>query len=114
RYGADTFRLYEMFLGPIEVSKPWDTQGIEGVSRFLKKTWRLYFPQGEWAVSEEEGSEEERRILHRTLQKIESDMERFSFNTSVSSLMICVNQLSALGCHKREILEPLVLALAPF
>lgn len=114
RYGADTFRLYEMFLGPIEMSKPWDTQGIEGVSRFLKKTWRLFYPGGEWALSQEEASETERRILHRTLQKIEIDMERFSFNTSVSSLMICVNELSALGCHKREILEPLVIALAPF
>src|SRR5690606_34210237 len=79
-----------------------------------KKTWRLFYPQGEWAVHSQEATDSERRILHRTLQKIEIDMERFSFNTSVSSLMICVNELTSLSCHKREILEPLVIALSPF
>lgn len=114
-YGADTFRMYEMFLGPIDVSKPWDTKGIEGVHRFLKKMWRLYaFEQGGWIVNDENPTDAELRILHKTIKKITEDIERFSFNTSVSQLMICVNELTALGCHKRSVLEPLVIAICPF
>ena len=114
-YGADTFRMYEMFLGPIDVSKPWDTKGIEGVHRFLKKMWRLYaFEQGGWMVNDETPTDAELRILHKTIKKIAEDIERFSFNTSVSQLMICVNELTGLGCHKRAVLEPLVIAICPF
>lgn len=115
KYGADTFRMYEMFLGPLEQSKPWDTQGIEGVHRFLKKLWRLFFPEeGGLRVDETAPSPEEWRILHRTIKKVGEDTERFSFNTVVSQLMICVNELSALDCRKREVLRPLVILLAPF
>ncbi len=115
QYGADTFRMYEMFLGPIDVSKPWDTKGIEGVHRFLKKMWRLYADEQKgWIVNEETPTNDELRILHKTIKKIEEDVERFAFNTSVSQFMICVNELTALGCHKRGILEPLALAICPF
>lgn len=115
QYGADTFRFYEMFLGPIDVSKPWDTKGIEGVHRFLKKLWKLYFDEQKgWLVTEDPATEEELRILHKTIRKISEDMERFTFNTSVSQFMICVNELSALSCHKKIILEPLAVLLAPF
>lgn len=115
QYGADTFRIYEMFLGPVEVSKPWDTKGIEGVHRFLKKLWRLYAAeQGGWDISEELPAEPELKILHRTIHKIEMDIEKFAFNTAVSQFMICVNELAALQCRKRNILEPLAVLLASF
>ena len=115
KYGADTFRMYEMFLGPVEMSKPWDTKGIEGVHRFLKKLWRLFYNEEKGRVwNEETATDAERKVLHRTIRKIEEDTERFSFNTGVSSFMICVNELTELGCHKREILEPLVILLAPY
>jgi leucyl-tRNA synthetase len=115
QYGADTFRMYEMFLGPIDISKPWDTKGIEGVHRFLKKMWRLYADEQQgWIVNDEAATEAELRILHKTVKKIGEDIERFSFNTSVSQFMICVNELATLGCHKRAILEPLAVAICAF
>jgi leucyl-tRNA synthetase len=115
QYGADTFRMYEMFLGPIDISKPWDTKGIEGVHRFLKKLWRLYADdQKGWVVTDEAATEAELRILHKTIKKISDDIEKFSFNTSVSQFMIAVNELSALGCHKRAILEPLAVTICAF
>ncbi len=115
QYGADTFRLYEMFLGPVDVSKPWDTKGIEGVHRFLKKLWRLYADeQTGWIINTDAPTEGELRILHKTIKKVNEDIERFSFNTSVSQFMICVNELTTLGCHKRAILEPLTILLTAF
>ncbi len=114
QYGADTFRMYEMFLGPIDVSKPWDTKGIEGVHRFLKKLWRLYFDESGLIVTDEPATEAELKILHKTIKKIGDDIERFSFNTSVSQFMICVNELSTLNCHKREVLEKLAVIICPF
>ena len=115
QYGADTFRMYEMFLGPIDVSKPWDTKGIEGVHRFLKKLWRLYFDEQKgWIVTDEKATEAELKTLHKTIKKIADDIEKFSFNTSVSQFMICVNELANLNCHKREILDPLAVCIAPF
>ncbi len=115
QYGADTFRMYEMFLGPIEVSKPWDTKGIEGVHRFLKKLWRLFFDeQVGWVVTEDAPTEAELRTIHKTIKKVGEDIERFSFNTCVSQFMICVNELTALNCHKRDVLEALVVLMAPF
>ena len=114
-YGADTLRLYEMFLGPIQQSKPWDTGGIEGVYKFLKKLWKLFFNvAGEFEVSDAEPNEKELKALHKTIKKVESDIESFSYNTSVSTFMICVNELTSLKCNKRQILEPLVVALSPF
>lgn len=115
QYGADTFRMYEMFLGPIDMSKPWDTKGIEGVYRFLKKLWRLYADEQKgWIVTDEAPTDAELRILHKTIKKIGEDMERFSFNTSVSQFMITVNDLSSINCHKRGILEPLAILICPF
>lgn len=115
QYGADTFRMYEMFLGPIEMSKPWDTKGIEGVHRFLKKLWRLYNDEQKgWIVTEEQATDAELKTLHKTIKKIESDTEKFSFNTAVSQFMICVNDLTEQNCHKREILDPLVRILTPY
>jgi leucyl-tRNA synthetase len=115
RYGADTFRMYEMFLGPVEISKPWDTKGIEGVHRFLKKFWRLFYDEIKGPVwTEEKAGPEELKVLHRSIKKAEEDTERFSFNTAVSNFMICVNELSDLKCHKREILEPLLVLLTPY
>ena len=109
RYGADTFRMYEMFLGPVEQSKPWDTKGIEGVHRFLRKFWRLFFDEVKGLiVTNETPAPAELKVLHKTIKKIEEDTERFSFNTAVSAFMVCVNELNDLKCHKREILEPLV------
>lgn len=114
-YGADTFRMYEMFLGPIDMSKPWDTKGIEGVHRFLKKLWRLYADEQKgWIVKDEAPTDAELKVLHKTIKKISDDMERFSFNTSVSQFMITVNELSSLNCHKRAILEPLAILICPF
>jgi leucyl-tRNA synthetase len=115
QYGADTFRMYEMFLGPIEVSKPWDTKGIEGVNRFLRKLWRLFADEKNgWCINNETPVAEEWRALHKTIKKIGDDIERFSFNTAVSQFMICVNELTTIGCHKRAILEPLTAMLASF
>ncbi len=114
-YGADTLRMYEMFLGPLEQSKPWNTNGIDGVFKFLRKFWNLFHDnQGNFKVSHAEPSREELKVLHKTLKKIELDMESFSFNTSVSEFMICANELSSLKCNKNAILEPLVIALSPF
>ncbi len=115
RYGADTLRMYEMFLGPIELSKPWDTKGIEGVFRFLKKYWRLFQDEsGDFRLSDEAPSPAELKVLHRTIQKIRTDIERFSFNTAVSTFMICVNELTDLNCRKRAVLEPLNILISPF
>ncbi len=115
KYGADTLRLYEMFLGPIEQSKPWDTKGIEGVFRFLRKLWRLFHDEAmNFAVSDEKANPAELKVLHRTIAKVTEDIERFSFNTGVSSMMICVNELSDLKCNKREVLEPLTILIAPY
>ena len=109
RYGADTLRLYEMFLGPVEQAKPWDTNGIEGVHRFLKKFWRLYDN-----IGSEPASKEALKVVHQTIKKVTDDIERFSFNTSVSTFMICTNQLTDLKCGSREALEPLAVLIAPF
>lgn len=115
RYGADTLRLYEMFLGPLEQSKPWNTNGIEGVFKFLRKFWKLFHnDQFEFVVSEEEPTKAEWKSLHKIIKKVEDDVERFSFNTSVSSFMICVNELNELKCNKRAILQELVIVLAPY
>ena len=112
-YGADTLRMYEMFLGPLEQSKPWDTNGIDGVHKFLKRLWRLFYDRdGKYLVTEEQASEKELRTLHKTIKKVTEDIEHFSFNTSVAAFMICLNELG--DCSKREILEPLVVLLAPF
>ena len=134
KYGADTFRMYEMFLGPVEMSKPWDTKGIEGVHRFLKKFWRLFYaptethaninkdtkappPEGfgeAWIVTNDEPTPAELKVLHQTIKKIENDTERFSFNTAISGFMIATNELTDLDCHKRKILEPLLILMAPY
>lgn len=115
KYGADTFRMYEMFLGPVEISKPWDTKGIEGVHRFLKKLWRLFYDDVKGKVwNEDKATDAELKVLHKTIKKIEEDTERFSFNTGVSTFMICVNELSDLKCHKKEILEQLLILLTPY
>ena len=109
RYGADTFRLYEMFLGPIEQSKPWSTQGIEGMSRFLNRFWNLFLE-----VSEEKATVEELKVLHTCIKKVSEDVESFAFNTAISAMMIAVNELGKKKCHKREVLHPLLLLLSPF
>lgn len=114
KFGADTLRCYEMFLGPLEQHKPWDTQGITGVHGFLKKLWRLYHDDNGFNVSNETPTNEELKSLHKTIKKVKEDIERFSFNTPVSAFMICVNELTALKCNKREILEPLLIILAPY
>ncbi len=115
KYGADTFRMYEMFLGPIEQSKPWDTKGIEGVHRFIKKLWRLFFDELKGKVwNTETSTAEELKVLHKTIKKIEEDTERFSFNTAVSAFMVAVNDLADLKCHKKEILEQILILLTPY
>ena len=113
-YGADTLRLYEMFLGPLEQSKPWDTKGIDGVNRFLKKFWRLFYDRDNWLVTDEAPTPAELKALHRLIAKERADIEAFSFNTAISAFMIALNDLSALKCSKRAILEPLVVLLSPF
>jgi leucyl-tRNA synthetase len=114
-YGADTLRLYEMFLGPLEQSKPWDTHGIEGVFRFIRKFWRLYHDQdNEFLVTDEEPTNPELKALHKTIRRTKDDIERFSFNTAVSTFMICVNELTDLRCRKRAILEDLVVLVSPY
>ncbi len=114
-YGADCFRLYEMFLGPLEQAKPWDTKGIDGVSKFLRKFWALFFDEkGNWSVGEEEPSREELKVLHQCIKKVQEDMERFSLNTCVSAFMIATNELRRLDSRKRALLEPLTILIAPF
>ncbi len=116
KYGADTLRLYEMFLGPLEQSKPWDTNGIDGVFRFLKKLWATYYsgPDGAWGVVDDEPTADELKALHKLIKKVTHDIEHFSYNTSVSAFMICLNELTTLRCRKRAVLEPLLIVLAPF
>ncbi|MBL7745102.1 MAG: class I tRNA ligase family protein, partial [Chitinophagaceae bacterium] len=115
KYGADTFRMYEMFLGPVEMSKPWDTKGIEGVHRFLKKLWRLFYDEVKGKVwNEEKATDAELKVLHKTIKQIEEATERFSFNTGVSGFMIAVNELTDLKCHKKEVLEQLLVLLTPY
>ena len=113
-YGADTLRLYEMFLGPLEQSKPWDTKGIDGVNRFLRKVWRMFYDRDGLIVNDEKASADELKALHKLIGKVRTDIEAFSFNTAVSAFMIAVNELTDLKCSKREILEPLLILLAPF
>ncbi len=120
KYGADTFRMYEMFLGPVEQSKPWDTKGIEGVHRFLRKLWRLFYKEGSTAPSlleragGEAATDAELKVLHKAIKKIQEDTERFSYNTAVSAFMVCTNELADLKCDKKEILEPLVIMLSSY
>ncbi|GJM36170.1 MAG: leucine--tRNA ligase [Saprospiraceae bacterium] len=115
RYGADCFRMYEMFLGPVEQAKPWDTKGIDGVSRFLRKFWSMFFnKQEQFSLSETTPTREELKVLHQTIKKVTDDIERFSFNTCVSAFMVATNELVKLGCDKRDILEPLVILISPF
>lgn len=126
KYGADTFRMYEMFLGPVEQSKPWDTKGIEGVHRFLRKFWRLFYKDGATApspleraggeviVTNDKATDAELKVLHKAIKKIEEDTERFSYNTAVSAFMVCTNELADLKCHKKEILQPLVIMLSSY
>jgi leucyl-tRNA synthetase len=126
QYGADALRLYEMFLGPLELSKPWNTNGITGVSNFIRKLWRLYHT-ADWnvtpllrrgaggeVISDEPATKPELKVLHKTIKKIVGDIENFSFNTSVSNFMICVNELTELKSNRREILEPLAIIIAPY
>ena len=113
-YGADSLRLFEMFLGPLEQSKPWKTSGISGVYSFLKKLWRLYIVNDAFSVSDEEPTKDELKVLHKTIKKVEEDISNFSFNTSVSTFMIAVNELAALKCNKRAILEPLAIIIEPY
>ncbi|WP_446050222.1 class I tRNA ligase family protein, partial [Zobellia laminariae] len=115
-YGADSLRLYEMFLGPLEQSKPWNTAGITGAHGFLKKLWRLYHSgaEGAFAVSEDEPSKDSYKTLHKTIKKVEEDIENFSFNTSVSTFMIAVNELGAQKCNSRKVLEPLAILVSPY
>ena len=115
KYGADTFRMYEMFLGPVEASKPWDTKGIEGVHRFLRKLWRLFYDEQKGKVwNDNKATDAELKVLHKTIKKIEEDTERFSYNTAVSAFMVCVNELHDLNCHKKDILQTLLILLTPY
>ena len=114
KFGADTLRMYEMFLGPLEQSKPWDTKGITGVHSFLKKYWRLFHINNDFAVSEDEPSKESMKVLHKTIKKLRDDLDRFSFNTGVSSFMICVNELTDQKCNNRHVLEQLTVLMAPY
>ena len=114
KFGADTLRMYEMFLGPLEQSKPWDTKGITGVHSFLKKYWRLFHINNDFAVSDDEPSKESMKVLHKTIKKLRDDLDRFSFNTGVSSFMICVNELTDQKCNNRHVLEQLTVLMAPY
>ena len=115
RYGADTLRMYEMFLGPVEQSKPWDTNGIDGVHRFLKKLWSLFYSRtDEFLPVDAEPSKEELKALHKLIKKVTGDIETFSYNTSISAFMICVNELTSLKCNKKAILNELIVLIAPF
>lgn len=114
RYGADTLRLYEMFLGPLEQSKPWDTNGIDGVNRFLKKLWNLYWKGDTLQVTDDAPTAENLKTIHKLIKKVTQDIESFSFNTSIAAFMICVNELTAQHCTSREVLADLLIVLAPF
>lgn len=114
RYGADTLRLYEMFLGPLEQSKPWDTNGIDGVNRFIKKLWNLFYKGDEMTATNVEATKDELKSIHKLIKKVTGDIESFSYNTSISAFMICVNELTQLKCHSSEVLEKLLIVLAPF
>ncbi|KAA6306169.1 Leucine--tRNA ligase, partial [termite gut metagenome] len=115
KYGADTLRMYEMFLGPVEQSKPWDTNGIDGVYRFVRKLWTLFYDRnGALTVKDEPATRDELKSIHKLIKKIGEDIEHFSFNTSVSAFMICVNELLSMKCSKKEVLTPLVIILSPF
>ena len=116
QYGADTLRLYEMFLGPVEQSKPWDTNGIDGCHRFLKKLWNLYFDNrsDQFLINNEDPSKESLKSVHKLIKKVTGDIENFSYNTAISAFMICVNELGQQKCHNRELLTNLVILLAPF
>jgi leucyl-tRNA synthetase len=115
KYGADTFRMYEMFLGPVEMSKPWDTKGIEGVHRFLKKLWRLFYDEMKGQVwNTNAPTDAEWKVIHKAIKKIEEDTERFSFNTAISTFMICVNDLADLKCNKKDILQNLLILITPY
>jgi len=114
KFGADTLRMYEMFLGPLEQFKPWDTKGINGVHNFLRKLWRLFYENDQWVVTENEPSKDSLKTLHKTIKKIEDDLERFSFNTGVSNFMICVNELTDQKCHSKGVLEQLLILLSPY
>jgi leucyl-tRNA synthetase len=115
KFGADTFRMYEMFLGPVQDSKPWDTKGIEGVHRFIKKLWRLFYDDIKGQLwTNDKASDAEWKALYKTIKKAEEDTERFSFNTGVSTFMIGVNDLTDLKCHKKEVLEKLLIAITPY
>jgi leucyl-tRNA synthetase len=114
KYGADTLRLYEMFLGPLEDAKPWNTNGIEGTYRFLRKFWNLFHAGDAFSVSDDAPTKAELKALHSTIKKVEDDIEKLSLNTSVSQFMICVNELTELKCNKRAILEPLTIVLSSF
>ncbi len=114
QYGADCFRMFEMFLGPIEQSKPWDDKGISGVSNFLKKFWRLFYDDKGWKVTDEAATDAEMKVLHKTIKKIADDIERLNLNTCVSAFMIATNELTSLKCSKRAVLQPLLITLAPF
>lgn len=114
KYGADTLRLYEMFLGPLEQSKPWDTNGIDGVNRFIKKLWNLFYKGDTLLVNDDEPSKEALKSVHKLIKKVTADIEAFSYNTSIAAFMICVNELTAAKCHSRKVLEPLLVVLAPF
>ena len=113
-YGADSLRLFEMFLGPLEQAKPWKTSGISGVHSFLKKLWKLFYNGEEFSISDAEPTADELKTLHKTIKKVEEDIENFSFNTSVSTFMIAVNELTAQKCNKRAILEPLLVLISPY
>jgi leucyl-tRNA synthetase len=114
QYGADTLRLYEMFLGPLEQAKPWNTAGITGVYGFMKKLWRLYHDDNGFHVSDTAASPDSMKTLHKTIKKVGEDIENFSFNTSVSSFMIAVNELTAQKCNSRQVLEPLAIVVSPY
>jgi leucyl-tRNA synthetase len=114
KYGADTLRMYEMFLGPLEQSKPWDTKGITGVHGFLKKYWRLFHQNGSFEVSEGEASKEAMKSLHKTIKRLRDDLDRYVFNTGVSSFMICVNELTDQKCNNREVLTQLSILMSPY
>jgi leucyl-tRNA synthetase len=115
RYGADTLRLYEMFLGPLDQAKPWNTNGIDGTYRFIRKLWRLFYTEtGQWQVKDVPAKPEELKTLHKTIRKIGEDIENFSFNTAVSAFMVCVNELGGQKCQSREVLQQLVILLSPY
>ena len=114
KYGADTLRMYEMFLGPVEQSKPWDTNGIDGVHRFIKKFWSLFYDRNDnYLVTDEPATKEELKSLHKLIKKVTGDIEQFSYNTSISAFMICVNELFGMKCNKKEILNQFIIVLAP-